>query len=295
MRAFFALMILMVLMFPLILAFHSDPIPIRLEAITQEQKPILLGVIPYLQPEQLKQHIQPIVDYLELKLKRKVKFISLSDYEGLGRLLELNRIHIAWFSDTSFRKLKKDNDWEVLCRPVQYGNVVYRGQIVVRSDSGIENISDLQGKTFAYVDRYSGSGFFYPNLLLDRMGIKPLEYFRAVVFSQSHRNSILGVINGTYDAAAVFSASLLDYENPEDSSLKELKIINLTDPIPNDPMVVRSDLNPELKKKIEEAMLNMHLDEEGKILLEKLTKLRGTEKFISESEVQGIIKTVGAN
>ncbi len=284
-----AIIAVIALFIPVFFALNSEVVPPKIEVLTQEHKPLLMGVIPYLQPEQLKKQILPITEYLSLKLKRKVLFIAISDYEGLGRLLELNRIQIAWFSDTSYRKLKKENDWEVLCRPVQYGNVVYRGQIVTRKDSEIENLNDLNGKIFAYVDRYSGSGFYYPNLLLDRRGIKPLEFFRAVVFSQSHRNSILGVIKGDYDAAAVFSASLLEYENKEYEDAEGLKVIARTDPIPNDPMVVRTDFDENLKKGIADAMLNMHLDEDGKKFIQVLTKLRGTEKFIAETEVQQII------
>jgi phosphonate transport system substrate-binding protein len=132
----------------------------------------MMGVIPYLQPEKLKLQIDPILNYLALKLNRQIKLTTVSDYEGLGRLLELNRIQIALFSDTSYRKLKKDNAWEVLCRPVQYGSVVYRGQIIARKNSEIDSLEKLRGKRFAYVDRYSGSGFFYPNLLLKEKNIR---------------------------------------------------------------------------------------------------------------------------
>lgn len=293
MKAIFVILILSALLIPLIFALNSNALPMKLDVITQDHKPLLMGVIPYLQPEQLKKEILPITEYLSLKLKRKVQFIAVSDYEGLGRLLELNRIQIAWFSDTSYRKLKKENDWEVLCRPVQFGNVVYRGQIVARKDSDLNSFADLEGKIFAYVDRYSGSGFYYPNLMLDSKGIKPLEFFRAVVFSQSHRNSILGVINGNYDAAAVFSANLLDKEKDRQGTYEELKVIARTSPIPNDPMVVRADFDQKLKEQIAEAMLKFHEDPEGKELFARLTRLRGTQKFVSENEVQRIIKSEG--
>ena len=290
MKKFLGLLAIAIFLLPLFWATGSDSVSCRLEVITQEKKPLLMGVIPYLQPEQLRKHILPITEYLSLKLNRKVQFVSVSNYEGLGRLLELNRIQIAWFSDTSYRKLKKENDWEVLCRPVQNGRVVYRGQIVARKDGDINELKDLQGKVFAYVDRYSGSGFYYPNMLFDRIGIKPLEFFARVVFSSSHRNSILGVISGDYHAAAVFSSSLFDGEANGKDRLNELKIVSLTDPIPNDPMVVRADLDAGLKRQIAQAMLDMHRLEEARRFLDQLKIQRGTERFISEEEVQRIMK-----
>lgn len=274
-------------------ANQSSALPL-LESVNVEPRPLLLGVIPYLQPEELRKQILPITQYLSHKLQRKVEFISLSDYQSLGRLLELNRIQIAMFSDTSYRKLKKENNWEVICRPVQYGSVVYRGQIIARKGGGIDKIADLKGKTFAYVDRYSGSGFYYPNLLFDRAGIKPLDYFSSVVFSQSHRSSIQGVIKGDFHAASVFSASLLPGENEASGAFDEVRVIARTDPIPNDPMVVRADLDANLKNAISRAMLAMHEDPKGREFLQPLIRLRGTEKFVSETEVQRIILSESA-
>ncbi|GAB4268004.1 MAG: hypothetical protein Kow0029_02970 [Candidatus Rifleibacteriota bacterium] len=288
-KLFFAL-ILLGLALPVYLAYRSNVVPLFVKTRIQQYRPLVMGVIPYLQPEKLKQHISPVMDYLSLKLQRKIKLMTASDYEGLGRLLELKRIDLAWFSDTSYRKLKRNNEWEIICRPVQYGSVVYRGQIIVRKNSGIKDLADLAGKTFAYVDRYSGSGFYYPNLLFKRKGIKPLDFFGRVEFSQSHRASIMGVIDGIYDAAAVFSANLLDSDLDRHSEENNLRVIAVTDPIPNDPLVVRKDFDAGLKSKVALAMLNMHKDEKGSEFLAILRHLRGTERFISEEEVQKIIQ-----
>jgi phosphate/phosphite/phosphonate ABC transporter binding protein len=281
-------LVLISLFLPLYFAYSSNSSLISIKPRIQDHKPLMMGVIPYLQPEKLKLQIDPILNYLALKLNRQIKLTTVSDYEGLGRLLELNRIQIALFSDTSYRKLKKDNAWEVLCRPVQYGSVVYRGQIIARKNSEIDSLEKLRGKRFAYVDRYSGSGFFYPNLLLKEKNIAPLDFFSEVFFSQSHRSSILGVLSGQYDGAAVFSANLLEPETEGEET--QLKIVARTEPIPNDPLVVRQDLDSDLKNAIANAMLNMHEDESGKKFLATLKKLRGTEKFISEAEVKKIIQ-----
>jgi phosphonate transport system substrate-binding protein len=176
-----------------------------------------------------------------------------------------------------------------MCRPVQYGSVVYRGQIIVHKESQIENIHQLRNKTFAYVDRYSGSGFYFPNLLFYENKIEPLSYFSEVVFSHSHKRSILGVLNRNFDAAAVFSVNLLESEGESYPETDALRVIARTAPIPNDPLVVRKDLDADLKTGLSRAMLSMHRDEYGKEYLKTLFKLRGTEKFVSEEEVEKII------
>ncbi|EKD84230.1 MAG: hypothetical protein ACD_39C00162G0001, partial [uncultured bacterium] len=212
------------------------------------------------------------------------RLTTVPDYESLARLLELGKIHIAWFSHASFEKLRGKRDWQVVCRPVQYDSVLYSGQIVVREDSGFQTVHDLRGHSFAYVDRYSGSGFYFPNIYLAGEGIKPLEFFSEVFFTQSHRSSIVGVLEGHYSAAAVFSSDLV-YESGEG-----LRVIARTGPIPNDPLVVRADLDSALKTQIEQAMLTMHEDAKGIEFLGNLKILRGTSKYVAESEVQTLLK-----
>ncbi len=262
----------------------QGPEPLRLAPVIDESAPVYLGVIPFLQPDKLREQIEPVCQYLQKKLGRKVFMVTASDYESLGRLLELGKVHIAWFSHASFEQLRRNNLWQAICRPKQYGAVVYNSQIIVNEKSEIQNISELRGKVFAYVDRYSGSGFFFPNIFFAKNGIKPLEFFSRVEFTQSHRSSILGVLNGLYDAAAVFSTDLVNKD------AAGLRVIARTGPIPNDPVVVRQDMEPSLKKSIEEALLIMHQDPDGIEHMKTLTAVRGTEKFVAESEVQASLQ-----
>ncbi|MDD3148722.1 MAG: phosphate/phosphite/phosphonate ABC transporter substrate-binding protein [Candidatus Riflebacteria bacterium] len=265
--------------------FARGPEPVRLIPLIDESSPVYLGVIPFLQPEKLKEQIDPVCQYLQKKLGRKVFMVTASDYESLARLLELNKVHIAWFSHASFEKLRGGNRWQAICRPKQNGSVIYDSQIIVNEKSEFNTVNDLRGKVFAYVDRYSGSGFFFPNIYFSNHGIKPLEFFSKVEFTQSHRSSILGVLNGIYDAAAVYSTDLVN----QDAS--GLRVIARTGPIPNDPIVLREDMEPALKKNIEEALLSMHQDPDGIEQLKKITAVRGTEKFVAESEVQKILQS----
>lgn len=264
--------------------FGQGPDPVRLTPVIDESIPVLMGVIPFLQPDKLKEQMDPVCQYLQQKLGRKVLMVTASDYESLARLLELKKVHIAWFSHASFEKLRGKNHWQSICRPKQYGAIIYDGQIIVNEKSEFKSVTELRGKVFAYVDRYSGSGFFFPNIFFSSHGIKPLDFFSRVEFTQSHRSSILGVLNGLYDAAAVFSTDLVNQGETG------LRVIAITGPIPNDPVVVREDMEPTLKKNIEAALLNMHQDPDGIEYMKKLTVLRGTEKFVAESEVQAALQ-----
>lgn len=123
--------------------------------------------------------------------------------------------------------------------------------------------------------------------ILQKQDISPLRDFSEIFFTLSHEASVKGVLEGKYDAAAVYdNAPLLLSELAN----KSLIAIADTEAIPTDPMVVNSDLEASLKTSLQSAMTNMHNDEEGKKLLTVLYESRGIERYITEAEVQEIIR-----
>src|SRR5690554_7887641 len=76
-------------------------------------------------------------------------------------------------------------------------------EIITWPGSGIESVSDLSGRGMAFTSPTSNSGFKAPSALLEsEFGLVPDEDFETA-FSGSHDNSILGVVNRDYDAAAI--------------------------------------------------------------------------------------------
>jgi phosphonate transport system substrate-binding protein len=269
-------------------ASWTSPItPIPVELVIEKTPALNFGVIPYLPPEALREQLQPVLDYLALKLQRPVLLNVAADYRNLGRLLDLGKVDIAWFSHASFMQLHPGDTWEVLCRPEQDGKVVYQGLIITRTDQPYQTIADLRGTVFAYVDRYSGSGFLYPNLLFHRQGIDPLTFFRKVEFTRSHQSSIDGVLSGLFDAAAVYSINSIA-KNPE--NLAKIRFLAATDPIPTDPLVVRKAVAPPTRELWRQTLIGMHLDPDGKRFMAALATSRGATRFVGEDDVQKLLK-----
>jgi len=245
--------------------------------------PLVFGVIPFLGPRELKARMEPLLNHLSRKLGRPVKLNVSTDYETLSRLMDDGRVEIAWFSHASYQHLSFGKPWKIICRPVQNDRIDYFGKIIVRADSPFRNIEDLKGRAFAYVERNSGSGFFFPNELFKSMGIEPLKFFGKITFTHSHDSSIDGVVKGLYDGAAVYTIA----PNRGNASMAALlRDIATTGPIPNDPLVARGDLPPELASTVSNALLTMHLDPAAREDLAKLADWRGISRFAAEDEVQ---------
>ncbi len=287
----FILFLLGALLLTGLVLLSQDPLDtLRMTLIVEQRPPIVLGVIPYLSPDDLRNEMNPILNYLAAKLNRPFRLNVAADYEDLARMLELKIVHLAWFSHASFQLLRGNRPWEVLVRPVQRGRASYFGRIIARKDGPIKAIEDLNGKTFAFVDRYSGSGFYFPNLMFKERGIDPLTFFGKIVFTHSHDASIDGVLNGLYDAAAVFAVNV----NPRYlDKIPHLTFLAAVGPIPTDPLVVSRDLPEPVRRQIRDAMLTMHEDPLGREGIKELNILRGTERFITEEEVQARLLTEG--
>ncbi|MBP7632654.1 phosphate/phosphite/phosphonate ABC transporter substrate-binding protein [Candidatus Ozemobacteraceae bacterium] len=248
--------------------------------------PLVFGVIPFLGPRALKTRMEPLLTYLSRKLGRPVELNVASDYEALARLMDEERVSIAWFSHASYEHLGFGKPWKVICRPVQNDSVEYYGKIIVRADSPFRTLEDLKGGTFAYVERNSGSGFFFPNKLFTSLHIDPLRFFGKVVFTHSHVTSIEGVVRGLYDAAAVYTIT----PDSSTASMAELvRYIATTGPIPYDPLVARANLHEPLAASITAALLSMHLDPSAKGEVAQLHEWRGLNRFASEDEVQSLL------
>jgi len=131
----------------------------------------------------------------------------------------------------------------------------YRGQIIVRAGSGINSLKDLNGKKFAYTDPSSTSGFLLPHKLLKDKGIK----LGQVVFGKKHDNVVTMVYQKQVDAGATYYSPPIEkmingkkvlYHRDARQRVvtqfpdvfKKVKIIAFTDPIPNEPWVIRRHL-----------------------------------------------------
>ncbi len=146
-----------------------------------------------------------------------------------------------------------------LASPLVRQNASYRGCILTRVDSGIRRLSDLAGRTMAYTDEASTSGFIFPRALLRARGITPAaEYFvgshtrvveeiwarrvaaGAVYFSpageqQRQRGEMVGDARGRLLKRLATNAD-------REMVLDRMRVIALTDPIPSDVCVVRRGL-----------------------------------------------------
>ena len=146
---------------------------------------------------------------------------------------------------------------------VRYGSPVYNGQIIVRADSGITELSQLAGKTFCRPDPLSTSGWIIPSLDLAAAGVDPDTGLAEVVDAGSHDAVVAAVYNGDCDAGATYvdARGTIEEDNPD--VMEVVAVIHTSVDIPNDGLQFAPSVDEELRTQIVDALLKIAETEEG--------------------------------
>ncbi|RDD62466.1 phosphate/phosphite/phosphonate ABC transporter substrate-binding protein [Ferruginivarius sediminum] len=218
---------------------------------------------------------QPFIDHLSEVTGKDVRFFAVQSNSAEVEAMRSGRLHIAGFSTgpTPFAvNLAGAVPFAIMGS--EDGRFGYTLQLYTRKDSGIDSFEDLKGKRIAHTSPTSNSGNQAPRALFPKHGIVPGEDYE-VVYSGSHDQSMLGVVAGDYDAAPVASEVVERMADRDLYDPSEVKIIFESKPFPTTSYAYAHNLDPDLKKKIEEAFLSFQLA--GTALGEEFT---GVDKFI---------------
>jgi ABC-type phosphate/phosphonate transport system substrate-binding protein len=169
------------------------------------------------------------------------------------------RADVGFLCAPSFRYLQPNVDLlpvPVPNDPRSASRPVYFSDVIVPASSAAKSVSDLRGGRWAFNDRNSKSGWFS---LLDRIAPEAAEsYFSSLIAAGSHVQAIKLVASGDADAAAIDSnvLRLQLAEHPEFAS--RIRLLQSWGSFAIQPSVIRSSIDPALKRRIASALLTLH-------------------------------------
>lgn len=228
-------------------------------------KVIKVGLIPTEGGADIIKRFKPLLDHLSRMLGVKVEGFSASDYAGIITAMAHKHIDFAYFGPKSYTDAANKAGAQALVlelnKKKQPG---YYGIIISKKGSGIKTLAQAKGKTFAFTDPNSTSGFLVPNILFARdLKVKPEAYFKKVSFSGSHGASILAVKNGSVQVAATNNIDRDRMVEKGQASLADFNILWTSDLIPGAPMCARKDLPESLKAAFAGALIMFNSDKKG--------------------------------
>lgn len=269
------------------------------------KNPIKLYFTPSVDAEKITLSAKPLINFLEKETGYYFTTAIPTSYIAVVEAFGTERADIAIINSFSYLLAHEKYGANAVLRVVRTGNqTYYRGQIIVRTDSGIEKIEDLNGKSIAYVDASSASGYILPNNLLKKYGVKPSRE----TFAMKHDNVVTMVYQRQVDAGATFyspphpvtgepldARSRVKKQYPD--VFENVKILALTDSLPNDPVVFRKGLPDLMVRKISRALLKFANSEEGKKVLPDIYSMEGliTTKDSDYDYMRKLVKEAGLN
>jgi phosphonate transport system substrate-binding protein len=243
------------------------PAPAAAPELGTPDNPLVMSFVPSGDTQEIIAGGEEIEKMLEDITGLSVDSNVATSYAAVVEAMGAGNAHIGWLNTFGYLLAHEKYGVEPLLVTIRFGSPSYKGQIVVRKDSGIESLTDLKGKTMCWVDPLSTSGYIIPRVVLQAAGVNPDTDFAKTIEAGSHNNVIIAVYNGECDAGATY----VDARNSVEKELADVKeqvvpIVESPD-IPNDNVSVIPSLPDEMKQAIKDALLQIASTEEGKTAL----------------------------
>jgi len=206
----------------------------------------------------------PLVAYLSNTIGRTVSLYVAGDDADLRTQMEAGAVDAGCFLPLAYVDAARGGKIRVIAQSILDGLPTYRGLIIKRFDSGINNVTDLEGKRFAFVDPHSTAGYLYPRAMLIEKGIDPERFFKETLFMNSDEKVIAAVLFGSAHAGAVYDGAVAA------AKLKglptfDLEVLATTDPIPHDAIAIRVDLGAAVARQIQTALVDWNKSPSGRV------------------------------
>lgn len=237
----------------------ADSADVEVE-VDPNTEPLILALIPQENPEKLLGDIEVISAYLEGELGLPVEGFVTQDHAAAVEALRNAEADISFMGALPYVLAHDQIGAEVILAEVYRGSPLYTGRIFVRRDSGINSLEDLRGKSIAFADPISESGYLYPLDIFVQAGLleagqDPQSFFGTVYFAGGYQQAIQAVANGFADAAGAsqYAELLLSPEQ-----LQDITWIAESAPIPSHVVIARPGLDPARKEAFIAAMLKLN-------------------------------------
>ena len=221
---------------------------------------LVLAFIPQENPEKLIGDIEIICAYISKEIGAPVSGFVTADHSAAVEALRNGDADISFMGALPFVIAEREVGAEVILSEVYRGRPLYTGRVFVRRDSGIDKIEDLRGKSIAFADPISESGYLYPlQIFVDagllKQGQDPKEFFGEVYFAGGYQQAMQAMAGGLVDAAGAsqYAEILLAADQQA-----EIKWISESAPIPSHVVIARMGLDMDLRTRFVAAMLTLN-------------------------------------
>lgn len=212
----------------------------------------------------------PLISALQKESGIQLKVIGSTDVGDTIEKLKKNEIDIVELGPFAYISAEREVPIQLVARKIGTNGESYESLIIVKKDSGIQNLQDLKGKSISFTHRKSTSGYLYPLLALKNAELK-LSDFNEIKYVKRNPNSLIAVYNGQVDAGALASSH---FRNQGGANIDKLKIIWKSEPLYHAVFVARAGISDDIIRRIREAMF-------------KITNSPNAKQIFADSTIRG--------
>ena len=246
-----------------------------------------ISAIPDEAPTELIRKFKPLAAYLAKEIGMPVKFIPIINYVATVEALAAGKVDLVWYGGFTHVQARIRTKGNAVPLVMRHRDLKFKSKFIAATNSGINNLKDLKGKTFAFGSVSSTSGHLMPRYFLKRAGIVPEKDFAKFSFSGSHDATAKWVEAGKVKAGAMNEAVWNKLVKSGKVNTKKVRVFYTTPGYVDYNWTARADLPREVLSKIASAFLKLnHANPEHREIL----SLQRAEGYVLafESDFKGI-------
>jgi phosphonate transport system substrate-binding protein len=232
-------------------------------------QPLTLALTPSRDPVALQEAGDAFAKTLTRLSGIPIRAQVASDYAGVVEALRSRHVDLAFVHPVGYVLANREAGCQILVRDVWQGKTAYTARFYVRKASGIDRLEGLRGKTVAFVDPASSSGYIYPMVLLIKRGLvkerDPKTFFKEALFAGTHDAALQSVLHGRVDAAASFDKAP-EVHLKDKALIAQLSVVGETPEIPEAGICARPGLSPDTLARLKQALLAIKGPEHAAVL-----------------------------
>jgi phosphonate transport system substrate-binding protein len=222
---------------------------------------ISFGVIATDSASTQRERWEPFFRDMEKKTGLTVKSFYAPDYAGVIEAMRFNKVQVAWYGNKAAMEAVDRAQGEIFAQ-VMYadGTFGYHALLIAHKDSPYNNLDDVlknsKNINFSIGDPNSTSGFLVPTFyIFARNGIDHRTAFKTIR-NASHGANLQAVLAKQVDVATNNTEDYGKLQSSRPELAAQLKVLWRSPLIPSDPFVWRKDLDPAVKAKLRNFVLN---------------------------------------
>lgn len=242
--------------------------------------------VPSSQADTIQAKAKPLEKLLKKELGIPVKVSVSTDYNSLIEAMSSKKVDVGFLPPDGYVQAHKQKAANVLLQAQRYNYTEpdegqgdklvssYRSMVVVKKNSGIKSVKDLKGKKIAVQDVTSASGYIWPVVALQKKGLDVAKDCTLVTV-KGHDQGVMSVLNGDTDAAFVFEGARKIVQKDVPDVMNKVVPLLFTEPIPNDTISVRPDMNKKFQDKLAKAFIKVGKSKEGHDIISSVYSHQG--------------------